>query len=118
MKANELMIGDWVKSRTQMIVKIMGLSCDAPCEYEPIPITAEILEKNGWDGIDNYREYKILCGVFNDDYNCEIGLDKFGRCFLTFNGWEYSIYEIKGVHELQHTLRLCGLNKLADNIKI
>ena len=87
-------------------------------DIEPIPLTAEILEKNGWDGMVVYREYGVAEGVFNGNHDCEIGLDREGRCFLTINSWEYSICEIHSVHELQHALRLCGLTELADNFKV
>lgn len=137
MKANELMVGDWVdlsEEPNEMIpCQVVGIMPeelyeiqpnDTACDIigydmiRPIPLTPEILEKNGWDGINAYRQYGHASGVFNDDYQCEIGLYEDGRCFLVINDGEYSIYEINGVHELQHALRLCGLNDFADNFKV
>ena len=102
MKATELMIGDWVKSRTGMNVKIVGINHDYPSVYEPIPLTAEILEKNGWwqDEID---------GTYHNT------MSVYGRKapFSILDG-----VAINYVHELQQALRLCGLKDLADNFKI
>lgn len=107
MKATELMIGDWVKSRTGMNVKIVGISHDYPCVYEPIPLTSEILEKNGCVMVDkgDYGEWHIK-------ENPNIPLWQHTE-FIIFDG-----VVINYVHELQHALRLCGLNELADNFKI
>lgn len=137
MTPTEIQIGDWVNlseidgevipckvvelhTDELIVIQPQDTACDI-VGYDmifPIPITLDILELNGWDGNRAYRKYGSASGVFNNDYNCEIGLDGEGRCFLAFNGWEYSIYEIKGVHQLQQTLRLCGQNELADNFKV
>ena len=62
----------------------------------PIPLTAEIFEKNGFKNIDT-------------------GLDCDGSniYWKTNNGYSINTQDINlnFVHELQHALRLCGINK-------
>ncbi len=123
MEANELMIGDWVLYNNQphqiRQLGIFGENRDgddypAVCvgkpnsiglilernEIEPIPLTPEILEKNGFS--ENYREedlsYAQSCGDV-------IGIHIYGT-----NGLMEEMY-FKYVHELQHALRLCGIEK-------
>ena len=71
-------------------------------EFEPIPLTPEILEKNGFE--EN-------CGRW---YNSE-ALMEFepykDSWFRTINCGEYSVYFIKYVHQLQNALRLAGVGK-------
>ena len=122
MKVNELQIGDWVyeSKRSQFPMQVIAIfedgdlyldfegnegdawECKAD-EVVPIPITAEILEKNG---IKNTI----------DIYKWEYG-DKSIDIMLR---WE--VYRIQGgkggckchiiyVHELQQALRLCRIDK-------
>ena len=80
---------------------------------EPIPITPEILEKNGFKkqgfpGWEIYTDdYQIL---WRCDYNPGI-LDI--RSFNTYFG-NYTRFYTKYVHELQHALRLCGIDKTIE----
>jgi len=119
MKANELMIGDWVLfDHNPVRVAILGAAQDSlglavgdnvfgqPYSIiEPIPLTAEILEKNGFD-MDDYTvhfkedEHYMLELVFEDD-----------ELKWTINCNEYTIMNFEYVHELQHALRLCGIEK-------
>ena len=75
-------------------------------EFEPIPLTPEILEKNGWwfDTEDTWRhdEVNFTIEKWNGRYQC------------------YDINQIKldSAHQLQHALRLCKLDELADNFKV
>lgn len=115
MKANELMIGDWVynkyhKKPIQWNYGEMFCPNGNPVigkDLEPIPLTAEILEKNGCIMVDkgDYGEWHIK-------ENPNIPLWQHTE-FIIFGG-----IEIHYVHELQHALRLCGLNELADNFQI
>lgn len=118
-KINELSVGDWVRWRTYgkgYDVQIVAINdtlirgVNDGIEYgvllkqlESIPITAEILEKNGFERMaigDTYR------------HNCDIEVTLYG------DGWwhtigldEYSLHKINGVHQLQHLLRLYGAEK-------
>lgn len=138
MKANELQIGDWVYLNywdgkyTQQIHGINyyswrgeGYSDWVDTEIddeasinniEPVPLTAEILEKNGFkkeiddmgDPYYSLKDYTFSLYYFFDAN--VISLYAGGhRVFL-----EKKIY----VHELQHALRLCGLADIADNFRI
>lgn len=72
-----------------------------PIEHiKPIPITAEILEQNGFEKAaigDIYRhESDIEVSLYGDGWWHTVSLD------------EYSLHKINGVHQLQHLLRLYG----------
>ena len=111
MKANELMIGDWVNSyldghpiqldNERFYTIIKGYNDG----IEPIPLTSEILEKNG--GVKDSEYYNNGYIVGNS-----IGL------LIVEDGFEYGYITIRYVHEFQHLLRLCGLDELADNFKV
>ena len=133
------MIGDWVYDTIlQSNAKIQAIQpltirCDIHtehhlyCEFNPIPLTPEILEKNGWiqckyKTCKSLYEYKGLHlrhtmikrsngrWVANVGGNVEKFPDEYTHSFLRIN--------VFYVHELQHALRLCGLNELADNFKV
>lgn len=107
MKANELMIGDWVldtRTGTPLRVNPFMAELEVP-EWQPIPLTPEILEKNGLAN-DPYG-----CHFEEDEYMAlEISVEEEG-IYWTINYNEYGILKLKYVHELQHALRLCGINK-------
>ena len=107
MKANELMIGDWVldtRTGTPLRVNPFMAELEVP-EWQPIPLTPEILEKNGLAN-DPYG-----CHFEEDEYMAlEISIEEEG-IYWTINYNEYGILKLKYVHELQHALRLCGINK-------
>lgn len=122
MKAKELMFGDWVydteDERTYRVDGALFEFCREWDKIQPIPLTAEMLEKNGftlhgktyvlelngaeirWRRTDGYTSITAPS-------NLKIG----GFCSIA-NG--YFCF----VHFLQHALRLCGLNDLADNFKV
>ena len=122
-RCKDLMVGDWVTNRNGSPMQIVAVDEDNAyaCEgneerpwifgddedYKPEPIilTPEILEKNGWYYMDDLWQHEEV-GFYIEKWN-----ERF-RC--------YDINDIKldSVHELQQTLRLCGLNELADNFKI
>ena len=114
MKVEELMVGDWVRNdlgETQQVVELreegVMLYYNDIYPYDdiqPIPLTPEILEKNGM----------ILSpyGVFfpeDKHYVLEISVVG-GYIVWTINGHEYDIMPLCYVHELQHALRLCGIS--------
>ena len=127
MKANELkvtdlMVGDWVMSFGAPH-KVVGIRTDmfephirtdmSDTWYEegienllePIQLTPEILEKNGLAN-DPYG-----CHFEEDEYmDLEISAEEEG-VYWTINYNEYAILKLKYVHQLQHALRLCGINK-------
>ena len=109
MKAIDLMVGDWVKSRIGMNIKIVSIDHDYPIVYEPIPLTLEILEKNGWKETEYWHEYQDG----KNTIQCCLP-DMRGR----INGVEIENFKCEYVHQYQHLLRLCGLNELANNFKV
>lgn len=135
MKANELMIGDWIFYGDKP-VKVLQLSENSKYDWvKPIPLTYEILKKNGWYwGLTSEEEDIESCVggsygkhwvydegageislIFPDDTNgglLKIDDQGFNR-YLEFI-WNDTLY----VHELQRALRICGLDELADNFKV
>lgn len=108
MKTTDFMINDWVKSRTGMNVRIVSIDHDYPSVYEPIPLTHEILEKNGFR-IGHHGTYHIWGFCIGNHYDGQ---------FTPYISLGCTHKDLTYVHELQHALRLCGLNSLADNLKI
>ena len=130
MKAEDLMVGDWVKPLREKLKGTPGkvvtpdggcnicwidceeYSCLVPCdELEPIPLTPEILEKNGFSG----EGYNMGVIGFHTDPIPEVkdGYEVFiwkDMCLEIKHGFthlkRYTFY----VHELQHCLKLCGIN--------
>lgn len=130
MKTQQLMIGDWVLRDGEPYqirqLGIYGVDRDgedypAVCvgkpkgigliiernEIDPIPLTVEILEKNGFK--------------FKQQGSLEVAILKIKNrhpITLEYIGWSdgrWSIHEhrlvVKYVHELQHVFRLCGIEK-------
>lgn len=134
MKANELMIGDWFRFRytidgrekvkTFRISQIenelgeyyvwgngFGRMC-FPERLEPIPLTPEILEKNLGVVERSSDGYKLVI-------NRELILAFHLKATLDFwiaqpSDWPHFTYSLplpRYVHELQHALRICGIDK-------
>lgn len=93
-------------------------------DYSPIPLTAEILEKNGFRRHNHYQY------LHKDNY-CKVCVSIAPR--IEIDGMdlgeppinvsiEGALFDIdmsmSAIHELQHALRLCGLTELADNFKV
>ena len=133
LKISDLSVGDWVQDNYGNYVKVMGIwqGCNfnyqvdvrrdgmigtiVPCNIHPIPITAEILEKNGFERGQRGNFYHYL------------RLDKNRTLYIhaSTNGWRVEItYDAAGIlrtthlmpdvvsiHQLQHALRLAGVDK-------
>ena len=133
MKASELMIGDWVLDGN-VYAQVTSITCDGNIEtthnehsnielVEPIPLTPEILEKNGFekaldeDGAECYRYYNragdgyIKISLYNGgdgDWSIEIvNYEKFDNNEIVYN----NNFIFLKVHQLQHALRLCGITR-------
>lgn len=115
---SELSVGDWVmvKGKTVKVeslgkvrdyVEIEGdLALSHIKVVQPIPITPEILEKNGFaevwgDFLSTHKGAFLHIEMYEDRYQLEVPDN--GRIFLAC-GVHY-------VHELQHALRLAGIDK-------
>ena len=126
MKAAELMIGDWVivyekampvKARVEGVfgrgAMVLGHVRSTDHGFmEPIPLTQEILEKNGFEKeiVSGDTYFTLDDIVLQNDY--EFGFD-FGRFYRdSEDGFVFvDTIAIKYVHQLQCALRLCGNEK-------
>lgn len=129
------MVGDWITNRNGFPMQITNVGENYayatwednegdPWEYDdkdeqpqPIPLTPEILEKNGfgfvkssdkdtvWNGWWIYEDLELGTCCLNGDWPCFINIDD-------------SNIKCEYVHQLQHALRLCKLDELADNFKV
>ena len=145
MKANELMIGDWVhveahRGFNAQNVKVETIpDNDGDYKYghhyghigtwldggdndfrdveakhlQPIPLTPEILEKNGFRVVFE-GEFHVCYFQDIGRFHVEIKVDKVG-IFQKLSIWDgfgnkVTIIECRFVHQLQHALRLCGIN--------
>ena len=108
MKTIGPMIGDWILSdgaATKVSLENIHSVFNTLCQ--PIPLTADILRRNGWSDGDHClrREAATDC-----DYDV-IEIREDGDHFVwTLNGNGQRILPVYHVHELQHILRLCGIN--------
>jgi len=129
------MIGDWVFCEGQPIpsnvtiqsiaedgVWFMGDKVEGAATFDrifPIPITPEILEKNGFEklGFDGWEfdyEDEDECLIYEVLWRCDY--PKEYHTHLTINSYypdfgSFKSFRIDSVHELQHVLRLCGIEK-------
>lgn len=137
LKIEDLMINDLVlhNSRPEKVEKgiLRELILDTSPyfrikDYLPIPLTREILEKNGFVRSKYIERYTKLYNHFevnvdfvhneimihraNDVDTKDIFME--GMYFDCEVAFECQIQ----VHQLQHIMRLAGLNELADNLKV
>ena len=129
MELKNLMIGDWVivnnspckicSINEHCVFTEKGTSYYSMEEIEAIPITTEILEKNGFGFVKSYD----IRSVWNGQWIYK-GLELATCCFNRDDNWpcfiniDDSNIKCEYVHQLQHALRLCKLDALADNFKI
>lgn len=132
MKANELMVGDWVMvndiehTHPLQVAEIFNkcgayyatlywdgmpdnvnpetLTADVD-KVLPIPLTQVILEKNGFEYFDSYAT------LDTEKYRVIYAFDGFLTIVDDDNQRKVSYLECNYVHHLQHTLRLCGIEK-------
>lgn len=105
MEANELMLGDWVRipselNRFKQIKSTFDL--DESVLYQPVQITGEILEKNGFK--------KKMGGTFELVYNpkgtyIHMEYNPVSGHLIANDRW-FIANEIHFVHELQHALKM------------
>ena len=121
MKAQDLMVGDWMivdnEAMQVMPTLIDALFYDDPIKVEPIKISPEILEANGFKKTPTLP-LGCFDYVFRSNGKTIYAEPSMRLTTLTanFNGKITMVVEY--VHELQHIIRLIGINDLADNFKI
>lgn len=123
MKAEELMVGNWVmwKNKAVQVASISGIVYSfghvdvtlAHCNesnllethdiksISPIPLTFEILEKNGFD----CGSKKWVLPRYQTDKYFGLVMDESGAYYFE------AFHKIQFVHELQNVMRLCGIEK-------
>lgn len=119
MKAEELMLNDWVECldsthKTKMFAQVDAIEESRNCllvkdgwgnwfldisHLEPIPLTEEILVKNGW------RKQTM---PYKDEWYGGISL------FEEHGKFYYMDFKIEYVHQLQQLLRLAGVEKTIE----
>ena len=109
--------------------------CHSEDKIEPIPLTPEILEKNGFGPETFFFSEWGRKVYFKELPGCGVEPAASGKyIFGTTKYWsktysdgspidwgtmyESRIYNLRYVNELQHALRLCGFDELAENFKV
>ena len=126
MRIEELSVGDWVRhsfyeenmqihgiednGRIRALASRLSASCHLD-NFEPIPLTAEILTKNGLEYVEDGNEAVIFlcCDMF------------WARLCVGDTYWQVGIHNqdridavqcnVQNLHQLQHALRLAGIRK-------
>ena len=128
-KISELSIGDWISDKNGIVAQVRGIECWSN-EYVvnvrtkagtitslteegvcPIPLTPEILEKNGLEYVDDDNDAVIFlcCDMFwarlcVGDTFWQVGIHSDDRL-------DAVVCNVKHTHQLQHALRLAGVEK-------
>lgn len=127
MEAKDLMIEDWLLDG-HVYAQVTSITCDGIIEtthnalsnielVEPIPLNSEILEKNGFIKSTPPPGIHARCYELDnkkDRYNLTIAdYNKYKRLLLDVDSEDSECFNIKCdyVHELQHALRLCEIEK-------
>ena len=99
------MLGDWVlDTRTGRPLRVNPFMAELEVpEWQPIPLTPEILEKSGFED--------TICDAFWISTSCNL-LWKDGKLQNFCREEDDEVYiPCEYVHELQHALRLCKVDK-------
>lgn len=140
MKAKELMTGDWLRvsdvptnleskigkcgkvAKLEQYPNYSGIAikfdneldtyfCEKEEELAPIPLTPEILEKNGFEHYVSGEDSDNFDGTQGDlAYTFNKTTDGYMSCIDVTHSFTIT-GKIKYVHELQHLFRLCGIEK-------
>ena len=136
MKISELQLGDIV-SCLEDPVRVVSLSIkdDEPIgimsplktietfrdeNVKPVPLTSKILLANGFEFDEEVKRGYVLYLDEGKTWYVAVSLRYNDEPRMTEIGFERCgvVKPIQYVHELQHALRLVGLNDLAKNLKV
>jgi hypothetical protein len=124
-KISELSVGDWVQDILGNICIVRNIFCGDLVEcyvvgkgdelgimidrLRPVPLTPEILEKNGFRLV-------VVNKKFNDWYDNNITIRKYYNedNYNLFGCGQKIKFKMLSVHQLQHALRLAGAEKEID----
>lgn len=137
LKISDLSVGDWVQDKNGIYAKVIGIEnwsngyflnielhgvnvgVTPLASVHPIPITAEILARNGFE-FEKASRWHICELEDKTKINVWIGRNNEGRIevskpdlFEHEYHFKYADIEVLNiaVHQLQHTLRLAGVDK-------
>jgi hypothetical protein len=122
MKASELMLSDYLSYKGR-VIKVASITKKKVgyhikdnenrmhyarlCDCEPISVTTEILEKNGWASMKNGSgDFILTKPMVGNDVTITKIINGYVMVHGAFNG-----LRIRYIHELQHALRLCKIEK-------
>ena len=124
LKISDLSVGDWVKMGDERYqIYHLTLAGDAYgyrkvntisgeeyfdgsiADVCPIPITAEILEKNG------FEESRYYWTAYHDNGDYVEIYNDGDKWYLSVNSVEYILCPLHWVHQIQHLLRVWGIDK-------
>ena len=121
MDVKDLMLGDWIEDGYKK-AQVTSITCDGIVEttaaisnievVDPIPLTEDILVKNWF----TYEEDTFLpdtgyWSLSNEDGLLYFTINAFGVKGSGEVAFGYQDIALKYVHQLQHLLRLCGIEK-------
>ena len=115
MTIDEVMLGDIVSLSGRPIHVTLAVLNNWSDNIKPIPLTPEILEKNGFERDKNISLYNAYTGI-----NSRVTLHDDFMSMNSRNMWDVHIdsedfctianCELTYLHELQHLLKLCKIN--------
>lgn len=120
MKIDEVMMGDIVFLAGNPIYVTLGVLNHWSNNIKPIPLTPEILEKNGFNDTSFEANHKHKYVIHTNEYQLgyypktnsfniyKKGIDPFYTKDVFCCGFQNIV---KYVHELQHALKLCKIDK-------
>lgn len=142
MKPTDLMLGDWVliNNIPHKIQAIDGIDAEIQADdelyyigedryhsedkVEGVPLTYEILKKNGFKetALKEPNTTNLVSKWWSKQGEIYIKEYYLARSreitYVVGGGHRMRIENIYMVHQLQHALRICGLDELVDNFKI
>lgn len=125
MDVTDLMIGDWIEDGYKK-AQVTSITCDGIVEttaaisnievVDPIPLTEDILVRNGFIFNKGYAVLQVSEDTYLDFYKHEHRLRKVWEGIDEWNNHAKVrdvtfVCQCYYVHEFQHALRLCGVEK-------
>lgn len=144
-KCKDFMIGDWLQDNHQFPMQVTSVGDDYLYatfegnkgdlwEYDdkinvpnPIPITREFLEKNGFEWKESAYDHDFdFALLWLKEKRTYIELRNFNKTiaiwfdYIMPNDGVYAdiVFPVKYVHEMQQVLRFAGMTDMANNFKI
>ena len=141
MKCNEVMVGDWIADKYGYQLQSVfvgnghvsfeddeGNLCQIDDKYnepQPIEITTELLQANGWEVKSHnfpygFKDYFAVKDEGANHLEWKSGTLNIWLDYEKDNDGVYSdiLVPCKYVHQLQQVLRLAGMTELANNFKV